>query len=110
MKAIFLLALVACATALQTRKLNTLNNPSFSNLFAEIKAQIKAGGPLANIEGLLDQLEDQINDEQAEHDAMLARNGASCEEEQNFRRGEVMEGESALRRATDHLAACTASR
>lgn len=41
---------------------------------------------------------------------MLARNGASCAEEQEFRRNEVAEGQAALRRASDHLAACTASR
>jgi ElaB/YqjD/DUF883 family membrane-anchored ribosome-binding protein len=41
---------------------------------------------------------------------MLARNNASCEEEQGFRNNEVAEGEAALRRASDHLAACTSSR
>jgi len=110
MKAIFLLCLVASSFAIQTRKLNALNGGNFGNLFAEIKAQIKAGGPLANIEGLLDQLEDQIRDEQQEHNEMLARNGASCIEEQTFRNNEIAEGQAGLRRASDHLAACTSSR
>ena len=41
---------------------------------------------------------------------MLARNGASCSNEEDFRLGEIDEGNSALRRATNHLAACENSR
>jgi len=41
---------------------------------------------------------------------MLARNGASCEGEESFRLGEIEEGNAALRRATNHLAACENSR
>jgi hypothetical protein len=78
-------------------------------LFSEIKSQIKAGGPLANIEGLLDDLKDQIHHEQREHDEMLARNAASCSSEKEFRDGEIQEGSAALRRAQNHLAACTNS-
>ena len=110
MKAIFLLCLVASSFAIQTRKLNALQGGNFGNLFAEIKAQIKAGGPLANIEGLLDQLEDQIHQEQKEHDDMLARNHQSCVEEQDFRNNEINEGNASLRRATNQLAACQQSR
>lgn len=54
-------------------------------------------------------LEDQIRDEQAEHDAMLERNQASCKTEAAFRHGEIIEGQSALRRATNHFAACESS-
>lgn len=41
---------------------------------------------------------------------MLARNGASCGAEADFRNGEIEEGKAALRRATNHLAACENSR
>jgi len=112
MKTAIILVLIATCYSFQmnSNKLNSLQSGNFGNLFAEIKAQIKAGGPLANIEGLLDQLEDQIRDEQSEHDAMLARNNASCMEEQEFRNNEIAEGQAGLRRASDHLAACTSSR
>jgi len=40
---------------------------------------------------------------------MLARNQASCKTEAEFRTGEIQEGESALRRATNHFAACESS-
>ena len=41
---------------------------------------------------------------------MLARNGASCDGEESFRMGEIEEGKAALRRASNHLAACENSR
>jgi len=41
---------------------------------------------------------------------MLARNGGSCSGEEEFRLGEIAEGNAALRRATNHLAACENSR
>jgi hypothetical protein len=66
MKAVLILCLVACSLSFQMRnskKLAALSGASFGNLFAQIKEQIRAGGPLANIEGLLDMLEDQIRDE-----------------------------------------------
>jgi len=60
MKALFLLCLIATAFTFQmnTNKMVRLQAASFGNLFAQIKEQIRAGGPLANIEGLLDMLED----------------------------------------------------
>jgi len=59
---------------------------------------------------LLDQLRGQVMDEQREHDEMLERNQASCTTEVAFREGEISEGSSALRRATNQLAACENSR
>jgi hypothetical protein len=110
--AFFIIAIIACASAvtITSHKLNALNNRvQFGNLFAEIRAQLKSGGPLANIEGLIDQLEGQIHTEQADHDAMLGRNRESCSTEQEFRQGEIVEGQASLKRSSDHMAACSAS-
>ena len=40
---------------------------------------------------------------------MLERNQASCKVEHDFRVGEIAEGKAALRRATNHFAACESS-
>ncbi len=40
---------------------------------------------------------------------MLERNQASCKTEAEFRTGEIAEGKAALRRATNHFAACESS-
>jgi len=47
-----------------SKKLNSnLNTLNYGSLFAEIRAQIQSGGPLANVMGLLDELVDEINAE-----------------------------------------------
>jgi len=78
-------------------------------MLAEVQAQIKSGGPLENIFGMLDDLEQQINTEQREHKNMLDRNQAACAEEKEFRTAEIQEGTKALRAATNQFNTCTDS-
>ncbi len=63
--AFFLICLIATSFAVKTSRhqLAPLQQMSFGNIFAEIRAQIEAGGPLEQITGLIDDLEQQIRDE-----------------------------------------------
>ncbi len=104
---LFVIALVAFATSTQIRnKIHPLQEKSFGNIFAEIRAQIAAGGPYEQITGMIDDLENQIKGEQAEHMEMFDAANIRCKEEHDFRTNEIIEAESALRRATLHRTQC----
>lgn len=70
--AVFLICLIASSYSLSLRseRLNAMKKLTYTSLFAELEAQIRANGPLAAITGTIQGLTNQIRSEQAEHTAM----------------------------------------
>ncbi len=108
MKAIFILCLIAFSQAVSFKNsgYSALQRASFGSVLAQVKAMIKAGGPYDNVFDLLDDLQTQIELEEAEHKEMLGRNDDACEEEKAFRDAEITEGQVALKAATNQHATC----
>ena len=63
MKAIFFICLITFSLALRKTEYTAMQQASFGSILAQVQAQIKAGGPLDNVFGLLDDLEEQIRTE-----------------------------------------------
>lgn len=88
-------------------------NPAFlgeKTVLAQVKNMMETGGPLEDIYGLFNGLVDEINAEQAEHDGLAAQQTVDCDEEKEFRAGEIADAEFARDRADNELGDCTAAK
>jgi hypothetical protein len=100
MKAILLIALVLCASATSFKKIaqfNTKSERSLVQVMTQIESAIKNGGALEIITKTLDNFENELTSEQANHDGLIERSRTQCADEFDFRRREVADATAALR-------------
>merc|ERR1719230_1526298 len=88
---------VAWSSSIKTDRLQAMSQLSYSSLFSEIQSQITTGGPLTSIMDTIEKFDKQIRNEQAEHDSMWAIQQADCEDERNFRDGEIKSAKKAYK-------------
>ena len=106
---LFLLVTVALSASIKEQRLAAMSKLSYSSLFSEIQSQITMGGPLTSILDTIEKFDKQIRSEQAEHDSMWAIQQADCEEERNFREGEIRSASEALRVSSAAYRTCKQS-
>eukprot|EP01016_Furgasonia_blochmanni_P002584 TRINITY_DN10_c0_g1_i2.p2 TRINITY_DN10_c0_g1~~TRINITY_DN10_c0_g1_i2.p2 ORF type:complete len:498 (-),score=253.11 TRINITY_DN10_c0_g1_i2:101-1495(-) len=109
MRTAFLLCLIVVG-AIADIQLPTAFGPRKPKMvLTEIMNQIQAGGPIHDVWDVLDLVEDDINNEQAEHDSLWASVQIRCEDEIDFRNHEIGDATDAYNRATEHYNQCDAS-
>jgi septal ring factor EnvC (AmiA/AmiB activator) len=111
--AVFIVALIACAsaTSLFTQfPMDFSKRRSILAVLTQVETQLKMGGPLDAITKALDDFKNAIEEEQATHDALKDKQDQECEEEFKLREEAVAEAESALKEATETLDGCKAQK
>jgi ABC-type microcin C transport system permease subunit YejB len=76
------------------------------SVLSQVEAKLKAGGPVEQVIRLLEEYEEQIRTEQANHDALYERQTVECEDEAAYRAQEVKEATSALADGRSQLSSC----
>lgn len=71
---------------------------------------MEAKGPASDVFALIDNLEHEVHEEQANHDKLRAQQQQQCDQEINFRKGEIAEAQQAQSVSAAHQAKCESSR
>jgi len=100
---VLLLALGLVAQAAMNRSPKHLTSDF---ILAQVKSRLTAQGPLNEVYELLDELETTITTEQANHDALRAKQTEQCLDEKNFRTKEINDAKFAMERASAEEKTC----